>query len=66
MVVSITVLFCAVFSIVAGVLSDLIGRRRTIMIAGCLFIIGSAMLAFAPDLGILLAGRAVVGAGVGE
>ncbi|KAJ1257257.1 hypothetical protein BS78_K135400 [Paspalum vaginatum] len=57
---------CAlVGSLTAGRVSDWIGRRRTISLAACIFLAGSALMGLAPNFGTLLAGRCVAGVGVG-
>jgi sugar porter (SP) family MFS transporter len=52
-------------ALASGELADRIGRKRTVLIAGALFTLGAAVQAFAPDTAILVAGRLVIGAGVG-
>lgn len=52
-------------ALAGGPLADRFGRRWTLLLAGMLFSVGAAVSAFAPDLGVLLAGRVVVGIGVG-
>jgi MFS transporter, SP family, galactose:H+ symporter len=52
-------------ALAGGELADRIGRKRTILIAGALFTLGSLVQALAPGTLILVAGRLVVGAGVG-
>jgi sugar porter (SP) family MFS transporter len=52
-------------ALVAGVLADNLGRRRTLMLAGLLFMFGAAIEAFAPSTAVLVVGRFVVGFGVG-
>ncbi|RCV43153.1 hypothetical protein SETIT_9G272300v2 [Setaria italica] len=52
-------------SLTAGRISDWIGRRRTISLASCIFLAGSALMGLAPNFGTLLAGRCVAGVGVG-
>jgi MFS transporter, DHA2 family, methylenomycin A resistance protein len=46
-----------------GVLADLYGRRRIFALGIALFTIGSIICALAPDVGTLIAGRAVAGLG---
>ncbi len=48
-----------------GRLSDLLGRRRVYLIAGGVFIVGSVMVAAAPNLGLLVFGRVVQAFGAG-
>lgn len=52
-------------SLLGGYLADHYGRRRAVLIAGLLFILGALLQAFAPSVPILVAGRLVVGLGVG-
>lgn len=42
-----------------------LGRKRQLITAALLYVIGSAVTATAPELGILLAGRLVYGLGIG-
>jgi SP family galactose:H+ symporter-like MFS transporter len=50
---------------VAGGLSDRFGRRRVILVTGLIFIAGALIAALAPALSVLLAGRLIVGVGIG-
>ena len=52
-------------SLAGGVLSDALGRKRTLLIAGALFTFGAVVQWSAPDAAILVIGRFVVGVGVG-
>jgi sugar porter (SP) family MFS transporter len=52
-------------SLVAGELGDRLGRKRAILIAGALFTFGATIQWLAPSALILVAGRFVIGAGVG-
>jgi sugar porter (SP) family MFS transporter len=52
-------------SLAGGALSDWIGRKRTMLIAGALFTLGAIIQWAAPDAAILVAGRLIIGAGVG-
>ena len=52
-------------ALAAGALADRIGRKRTVLIAGAMFTLGSLVQALAPSTVILVAGRLIVGAGVG-
>ena len=65
-VVAITIAGAAVFSLVGGVLNDVIGRKIVILLASLIFSAGSLCLAFASDKYMLLVGRLVVGAGIGR
>ena len=52
-------------ALLAGILADRVGRRKTIVIAAVLFILGAALESLAPTTGVLVVGRFVVGFGVG-
>lgn len=52
-------------SLIAGVLSDQIGRKPVIIISDVLFTGGSLLMAFAPEIYVLMIGRIIVGLGVG-
>ncbi len=52
-------------SLIAGNVGDAIGRKRTLMVAGALFTLGAAVQYFAPEAFVLVAGRLVIGIGVG-
>lgn len=52
-------------SLAGGSLSDQIGRRRTLLLAGALFVFGAGVQGFAPDAAVLVVGRFIVGVGVG-
>jgi sugar porter (SP) family MFS transporter len=49
----------------AGAVSDAFGRKRVILVVALLFVLGAVGSAAAPQLWILLAGRAVVGVAIG-
>jgi MFS transporter, SP family, galactose:H+ symporter len=52
-------------ALVAGVVADLIGRRLTIVAAAVLFVAGALVESLAPGAYVLVAGRLLVGFGVG-
>lgn len=52
-------------SLLAGPLADKIGRKSVIIVADFLFTLGAAIMAISPTIPILMAGRIVVGLGVG-
>ncbi|XP_038708101.1 probable polyol transporter 6 [Tripterygium wilfordii] len=57
---------CAlVGSLLAGRTSDYIGRRYTIVLASTIFLIGSVLMGYGPNYGILFTGRCIAGIGVG-
>jgi sugar porter (SP) family MFS transporter len=53
-------------SLVNGRLADALGRRRTLLLDGAVFLCGLALATLAPDLAVLLLSRAVVGFAVGS
>lgn len=52
-------------ALAGGELADRIGRKYTVLIAGAMFTLGALVQAFAPDTLVLVAGRLIVGTGVG-
>ena len=64
-VVSITVLFAALGSLVSGPPMQKRGRKPVIMVAACFYAGGSATIAAAPGFGVLVLGRVLLGLGVG-
>ncbi|OII07267.1 hypothetical protein BIU89_11730 [Curtobacterium sp. MCBA15_005] len=64
-VVSGSTLGGAIGALAGGPLADRYGRRRTLLFSGVLFSLGALISALAPDLGLLMVGRVVVGLGVG-
>jgi sugar porter (SP) family MFS transporter len=52
-------------ALAAGETADRIGRKRTVLIAGAMFTLGALVQALAPDTVVLVAGRLIIGAGVG-
>ena len=52
-------------ALAGGELADLIGRKRAVLIAGAMFTLGALVQALAPGTIVLVAGRLIVGAGVG-
>ncbi|XP_076106594.1 proton myo-inositol cotransporter-like [Mytilus galloprovincialis] len=65
LIVSVTVAAAAVFALIGGCLNDRAGRRPVIMSASIIFTIGALCMGIARDRYLLLAGRVVVGAGIG-
>ena len=74
LIVSITILAAACGAVLGGPSNEMIGRKRTIMIASVIFGIGSVVMAAAPTGGgtaswswlMVLCGRFIVGLGIGE
>ncbi|POS71329.1 hypothetical protein DHEL01_v210279 [Diaporthe helianthi] len=64
-ITSATALFALLVSPLSSVLADRLGRRRVILVADILFVLGSAIQAGCSSVGAMVAGRAVVGAAVG-
>jgi MFS transporter, SP family, galactose:H+ symporter len=63
--ISVVLLGCIAGAAVAGTLADRIGRRATLLAAGILFVAGALVSAFTVGQGMLLAGRFIVGIGIG-
>jgi DHA2 family methylenomycin A resistance protein-like MFS transporter len=51
----------AVLLLSGGLVADLYGRRRAFAIGSALMVVGSLVCAFAPDVAVLIAGRAATG-----
>lgn len=64
--ISCTVAAAALSAMLGGFLNGLFGRRACILLASLFFTIGGIVLGSAPSKEILLAGRLVVGVGLGE
>lgn len=65
LIVSGTIIAAVVFALVAGVMADWVGRKKTIMSASVVFVLGSVVMGVASSKEVLLTGRIVVGVGVG-
>lgn len=65
LIVSATVGAAAIFALLAGPLTDYIGRKKVVMIASVVFTAGAGVMAGATGKIMLLIGRIVVGAGIG-
>lgn len=64
-VVALALLGATLGAAVAGWFSDRFGRRRVIIATAVLFTAGSLLCAFAQSVEVLLAGRVVIGLGIG-
>lgn len=64
-ITSATALFALLISPLSSVLADRMGRRRVILVADVLFVLGSAVQAGCSTVSAMVVGRAVVGAAVG-
>lgn len=65
MVVSATILFAAIFALVGGPLNDKIGRKAVTVLASLVFTGGAVLLGVAQNKVMLLAGRSILGVGIG-
>lgn len=63
--ISVVLIGCVIGSALTGAIADRIGRRLTLLLAGAIFLAGALVSAFASGEPALLAGRFVVGLGVG-
>jgi MFS transporter, SP family, galactose:H+ symporter len=63
--ISVVLIGCMAGALTAGGIADRAGRRRTLLIAGVVFLIGALGSAFAANEAILLAARLVIGVGIG-
>ncbi len=63
--ISVVLIGCMAGAASAGAIADRIGRRLTLLVAGLIFLAGALISAFTPDENVLLAGRFVVGIGIG-
>jgi len=52
-------------AILFGILSDKIGRKKTLIMASCVFSVGTLLVYFANSLGVLIAIRVLTGIGIG-
>ncbi len=55
----------AALAVPAGALGDRTGRRRLYLTGTSIFVVGSAISALSPDMGVLIVGRAIQGVGSG-
>ena len=66
LIVSITIGAAAVFALISGVPSQMLGRKITILTASIVFAVGSVVMGVANNKEMLLVGRLVVGAAIGK
>ena len=64
-IVSATILAAWIFSLVAGYLTNIFGRKWVVILASAIFTVGGFMMALAPTKEVLLAGRFTVGMAIG-
>jgi len=65
LVVSIVLIGAMTGAIVGGAAADRIGRRRTLVWAAGVFILGSLLAPLAPNVTVLILARAIIGLGIG-
>lgn len=65
-IVGATIGAAAVFALIAGFLTDWLGRKKVIMLASIVFTVGAVVMGASPNKEILLIGRLIVGAGIGK
>lgn len=63
--VAILLLGATVSAAFAGAITDVIGRKRTILLAAAIFFIAALVMAFAPNFTVLVIGRLFVGVAIG-
>ncbi|KAJ1674001.1 hypothetical protein EV182_004161 [Spiromyces aspiralis] len=64
-ITSMLTLGCFIGSLAAAPLSDAVGRKYTIVIGSCIFVVGSALQCGSINQGMLIASRIIGGLGVG-
>lgn len=65
-IVSVTIGTAAIFALVSGILNEYLGRKLTIIIGSMVFTAGAVVLALAQNTAMLIAGRAILGIGIGK
>jgi sugar porter (SP) family MFS transporter len=55
----------ALGAIIAGKLADIIGRKKSLLLASFIFCVGAVLSGLAPDVSIIIAARIILGFGVG-
>ena len=63
---SVTIGAAAIFAVVGGYTNDWLGRKPTILLASFVFTTGAVLLGVAVNREMLLAGRIIVGMGIGR
>lgn len=64
--VGIISLYAIIGAAAAGIISDWIGRRYTIVLCAALFFVGAILMGFATNYAFLMSGRFVAGVAVGS
>lgn len=65
LITSATSFFALIASPLSGLLADLLGRKKVIVIASSLFVVGALLQACAVTVSTMIAGRSIVGLAVG-
>src|SRR5579871_3969586 len=65
LVVSVVLIGAMTGAIVGGAVADRIGRRKTLVWAGIVFIVGSVLAPLSPNVATLIVARAIIGLGIG-
>jgi len=65
LVVSIVLVGAMAGALVGGAVADRIGRRATLVWAGGIFIVGSLLAPFSPNVAMLIIARAIIGVAIG-
>lgn len=65
LIVSMTIAGAALAALAGGPLSDILGRKKALIIASLVFTVGAVVMSAAPHPIVLLVGRFIVGLGVG-
>jgi len=66
LIVSVTVAAAAVSALVSGILNDLVGRKKVMLLAATVFTVGAVVMAVSGSKEVLLVGRVIVGLGIGK
>ena len=65
LVVSIVLIGAMIGALIGGAVADQIGRRRTLVWAAGIFIVGSLLAPLSPNVTVLILARAIIGLGIG-
>lgn len=65
LVVSIVLIGSMIGAIAGGTIADRVGRRKTLVWAAAVFIVGSLLAPLAPNVATLIIARAIIGLGIG-
>lgn len=65
LVVAVVLIGAMIGAIAGGAIADQIGRRATLVWAAGIFIVGSLLAPWSPNVWVLIVARAIIGAGIG-